>query len=153
MIPRADWPQRLNLGCGKRPLPEAINHDRQFFFAHVDHAWDLNHFPWPWPDGSFREVIAEDVLEHLDDVVGFMDECWRILSPGGRLRLCVPHYQSENVAIDPTHRRGFHPRSFEYFTQEGFGQTYHYTDRRWRVVQQSETDGTAHNLVFILEKL
>ena len=69
MIPRADWPQRLNLGCGKRPHPEAINHDRYFFFAHVDHAWDLNHLPWPWPAGSFREVIAEDVLEHLDDVV------------------------------------------------------------------------------------
>ena len=128
----------LNLGCGNRPLLGAHNHDRRKHAPFVDTAHDLNQVPWPWPDGTFERVVAEDVLEHLDDVVGFMDEAHRILKPGGLLRVRVPHYRSENAAIDPTHRRGFHPRSLEFFTEEGHGLHTAYTDRRWRVLRQWE---------------
>src|SRR5262249_17278663 len=120
----------LNLGCGLRPLAGAHNHDRTRHHAFVDTAWDLNRQPWTWADGSFGRIVAEDVLEHLDDVVGFMDECHRILRPGGLLRLRVPHWQAENTWIDPTHRRGFHPRSLEFFTPEGYGRQCVYTERR-----------------------
>jgi hypothetical protein len=128
----------LNLGCGLRPLAGAHNHDRTRHHDFVDTAWDLDVRPWPWADGAFAEVVAEDVLEHLGDVVGFMDECHRLLRPGGRLRLRVPHWRAENAWLDPTHRRGFHPRSFEFFTGEGLGRQSVYTQRRWRILEQHE---------------
>ena len=108
----------------------------------------------PFPDASFSGVVADDVLEHLDDVVAFMDEAHRILRAGGVLRLRVPHYQSENAFIDPTHRRGFHPRSLDFFTAEGYGQHCVYSDRLWRIRRQWEEHiGGGPNLLWELERL
>ena len=144
----------LNLGCGNRPLLGGHNHDRRRHAAFVDTAHDLNRVPWPWPDATFAQVVADDVLEHLDDVVAFMDEAHRILKAGGRLRVRVPHYRSENAAIDPTHRRGFHPRSLDFFTYEGYGAHCVYTDRRWRIVRQWQEDiGGGPNILWELEPL
>jgi hypothetical protein len=130
----------LNLGCGNRPLLGAHNHDRRRHAPFVETAHDLNRIPWPWPDGNFEHIVADDVLEHLDDVVGFMDEAHRVLIPGGTLRVRVPHYESENAHIDPTHRRGFHPRTLDFFTNESYGQHSVYTERRWRITKQWQED-------------
>jgi len=104
----------LNLGCGTSPAALAVNHDRTAFAPYVDVAHDLNVYPWPWPDNTFGLVIAQDVLEHLDSFMAFFDECWRILRPGGRVDVRVPRYDHPNTWIDPTHRRGYHPESFDY---------------------------------------
>jgi hypothetical protein len=142
----------LNLGCGLDVRPGVVNHDRERHSPGVDVAWDLNRTPWPWADGAAREVLATDVVEHLDDVVAFMDEAWRVLAPGGLLRLCVPDWRSAAAWTDPTHRRAFTARSFEYFTAEGFGRTYpFYTRRRWRQLEAREDP--PGNLVFTLTPL
>ena len=36
----------LNIGCGNRPLPGAVNHDRAKHSPHVDIHWGLER-PWP----------------------------------------------------------------------------------------------------------
>ena len=106
----------LQLGCGIRPLQGAVNHDRTAHHDYVDVAHDLEYLPWPWQDGEFDKVIALDVMEHLRiDVQGWLDECWRILRPGGQLVLRLPAWNNALSWRDITHRRVFHEESFHYF--------------------------------------
>lgn len=47
---------------------------------------------FPWPDGSADVVYASHVFEHLDRATrhNFMKESYRVLKPGGVLRIVVP---------------------------------------------------------------
>jgi SAM-dependent methyltransferase len=119
----------LNLGCGKRPIPGAVNLDITPD-TKPDVVHDLNRRPWPFPDGRFTEVHAYDVIEHLDDILGTMEEIHRVCRPGARVFITVPHYSCSNAFTDPTHRHYFGWFSFDYFTGE-HGHDY-YTRTRFR---------------------
>jgi SAM-dependent methyltransferase len=45
----------------------------------------------PWPDGHFDAVVADSVLEHLDDPTPALREWARVLRPGGRLVAWSPN--------------------------------------------------------------
>jgi SAM-dependent methyltransferase len=45
----------------------------------------------PWPDGHFDTVVADSVLEHLDDAGAAVREWTRVLHPGGRLLVWSPN--------------------------------------------------------------
>jgi len=127
----------LNLGCGNVFMPKAINHDLWIHGSWVDVAHDLNVYPWPWPDNRFALVYAIDLIEHLDSFIGFFDECWRILTPGGRVAVRTPRWDSMNTYIDPTHKRGYHAESFDYLDPSTeWGSRYGmYTTRKWKKVE------------------
>ena len=46
----------------------------------------------PLPDASFDVVVAVNVLEHVADTQRLMSEVRRVLVPGGRLAVAVPHH-------------------------------------------------------------
>lgn len=141
----------LELGCGLKPRKGAINHDLRKHSHYVDITHDLNVAPWPWPDNEFSEVFAIDLIEHLDNFIAFFDECWRILAPHGRIHVQVPQYDSINVHIDPTHKRGYHPASFEYLDPEtgrGAGKGRIYTDKGWEIINVKDDGG---NITAVLE--
>jgi predicted SAM-dependent methyltransferase len=82
----------LHLGCGPIKIPGFINIDHE-----ASHAPDLcidylklgEHFP----EGSADCVYSCHSVEHLpwpDGVVRFFAQAFRVLKPGGTLRLCVP---------------------------------------------------------------
>jgi ubiquinone/menaquinone biosynthesis C-methylase UbiE len=48
--------------------------------------------PLPFDDASFDVVWAGEVLEHVVDVVGLLDELWRVLGPRGRLLVTTPNH-------------------------------------------------------------
>jgi SAM-dependent methyltransferase len=127
---------KLFLGCGREYRDGWVHVDR-CPLDHVDVVHDLNVIPWPFDDDSVDQVDAIDVVEHLDDVVRFMNECWRILRPGGILAIQAVSWQSENLWRDPTHKRGFHRDTFLYFDpRTDWGDRYGrlYTQFHWRVV-------------------
>jgi SAM-dependent methyltransferase len=45
----------------------------------------------PYKDGSFDEVFAANVLEHMRNPGQFLDECVRVLRPGGTLVIVTDH--------------------------------------------------------------
>jgi SAM-dependent methyltransferase len=45
----------------------------------------------PWPDGHFAAVVADSVLEHLDDPATALREWARVLRPGGLLLVWSPN--------------------------------------------------------------
>ena len=129
----------LNLGAGHKLIEGAVNHDLHKHSPRIDVAHDLNIFPWPWADESFDKVIALAVLEHLDvDLVTSLNECHRILRPGGTLGLKLPLWSAERAHDDPTHRWYFTVRSLEQFcpgTRRGKQYAF-YTARKWRYVRK-----------------
>lgn len=107
---------RLNIGCGRFPKVGFWNVDWATGPG-VDEVADLSTFPFPFADGSFDEIHADHVLEHLSDAFGTMRELHRILRPGGRLEIRVPHFSRGFTHAE--HQRGF-DATFPYYFQPDF---------------------------------
>jgi len=90
----------VDLGCGSAPYRELIlekadeyigvdwegsGHDQ----SRIDVVADLTE-PLPFEDDFADTVVSFQVMEHLPDTALFLDECYRILRPGGDLFITVP---------------------------------------------------------------
>lgn len=75
----------VDIGCGNDPLTEsATKYDRM-------HGADDAVFCRELADASFATVYASHVLEHVWHPVVALQSWSRILKPGGRIIVCVPH--------------------------------------------------------------
>jgi len=104
----------LDVGCGQNKFPGAIGIDANPR-TQADIIHDLGVFPYPFGDDEFDEVISRHVIEHVPDVLGFVNELHRITKPGGRIKIVTPHYSNPDWATDPTHRNHFNSYSFTCF--------------------------------------
>lgn len=116
----------IDLGCGWRKKPGAIGLDMARI-AGVDIVADVSK-PLPLRDDSVDELQASHIVEHVDDLMAFMGEIWRVCKPGALVYLRFPHGTSKYVTWkDPTHRRGVLLATFEYFDPATFdGQAWGY---------------------------
>jgi SAM-dependent methyltransferase len=110
-----DLPRRLNLGCGRQQRSDCLNVDLRPAVS-PDLVWDLEKRPYPLPRGHFEHIYALDVVEHLADIQGFVEEAHELLAPGGILEITTPHFSCANSFTDPTHRHHLGYFSFDYFT-------------------------------------
>ena len=80
----------LNLGCGNRFHPDWINIDIVSTHPSVI-AHDLSK-GIPLADNSCQVVYHSHVLEHIRQVDAklFISDCYRVLNPGGIIRVAVP---------------------------------------------------------------
>ncbi len=82
---------KLHFGCGKRIIPGWVNIDG-YYAAGISHVMDLR-CSLPLASNSTKLIFTEHVLEHLDfdrDIDFVLSEFYRILKPGGSIRIIVP---------------------------------------------------------------
>ena len=124
----------LDIGCGRKKLPGAVGLDAQPLPG-VDVVADLN-ASLPFPDGSFDAVSANQVLEHVRDLVALIHEIHRVLRQGGILVAHVPYFRSSWAHIDPTHVRCFTINSMDYFVAgTQCNREYRFSERAFRSVR------------------
>jgi predicted SAM-dependent methyltransferase len=120
----------LDIGCGQSKAPGAVGIDI-LPAPGVDIVHDLNKLPWPVDANRFETVICSHVLEHINDLVGVMNEIHRISKNGCRVKIITPHFSSLNSWEDPTHTRHFARRSFSFFDSES---KHCYTSQRMKTI-------------------
>jgi SAM-dependent methyltransferase len=82
-------PLLLHLGSAGFRKPGWVNVDLVGHRGEL--AWNLSR-PLPFADDSADGIFHEHLIEHLalEDGLGLTDECYRVLKPGGTLRIGVP---------------------------------------------------------------
>jgi len=105
----------LHLGCGTKRLPGFVNIDGNLF-RNPDIWLDLRN-GLPFPNGSVDSAYASHVFEHFypDELTRILRECFRVLLPGGGLRIVVPDMGSAVRAYLSGHQAFFpdFPRPYE----------------------------------------
>lgn len=62
----------------------------------------------PFPNSSIESIVTHHFIEHIGPgFVRLMDECHRILKPGGIFRIITPLFPSTSAVEDPDHKRYF----------------------------------------------
>ena len=123
----------LHLGCGKNKLPGAIGIDR-LKISEVDIVHNLDITPWPINDNKFDIVIVHSLLEHVNDIVNFFNELWRVARSGARVVITVPYFRCIDSFTDPTHKHFFTSKSLDYFIKEARLANYEYGSGDFRKV-------------------
>ena len=78
-------PQKINLGCGRRPKTDFLNVDT---FPAGDITLDLRR-ELPFDSNCCDLIFSEHCFEHFeypDQLSGLLQECLRVLKNGGELR-------------------------------------------------------------------
>lgn len=122
---------KLDFGCGPNKQAGFEGVDQYPFDGKVDHVMDIRVTPWKWADSSVEEIYASHFLEHLTALerVAFLNECYRVLQPEGKMTIITPHWCSNRAYGDPTHQ--WPPVSEMFF---------YYLSRKWRETQAPHTD-------------
>lgn len=127
---------KLNIGCGNDIRAEYINLDIAQLPG-VDVVCDVDNNPLPFDDNTFEYIICNDVLEHVK-LNQVLKEIHRVLKDDGVVEIRVPHFTSSNNYIDPTHKRMFSYRTFEFFVNDTLHNRGYYFDFHFKKVIDSK---------------
>ena len=83
---------KLHIGCGGNALPGWLNTELD---PKGDEIFLDATKPFPFANDQFHFIYSEHMIEHVDWVQGgvMLRECWRVLKPGGIIRLVTPDLQ------------------------------------------------------------
>ena len=138
---------KLNLGSGLRKLEGYVNIDKSLN-ASPDDVINLEEGFIPY--GGVDEILATHILEHIQNIIPLMNECFRVLKEGGRMIIEVP--QNEGTWADPTHVRAFSKLSFRYYCGYPFSEIYGIT-AKFKLISQDFIDNPDGGVLrVILEK-
>lgn len=103
---------KLNLGSRDRHAEGFTSVD---ISGPADVICDLSE-RWPWEDSTVDEVLAFSIFEHLPNKLHTMNELWRVMKPGARAHLQLPHATlGDGGHCDPTHKSYWTTSDFEYY--------------------------------------
>jgi SAM-dependent methyltransferase len=72
----------------------------------------------PRGDNEFDVVFLDNFLEHMppgEDSIFIINEVWRVLKPGGVMRVFSPEWDYDLAIYDPTHLSFWKAEKFTYF--------------------------------------
>jgi len=108
----------LNLASGNDYRAGWDNAD--LYAPRADVRFNLEKLPWPFAEQAYDYVLADQIVEHLPDRIGAQDgllavlgEIHRVLKPGGRVYIGVPHAVDPETWRNPTHLRAFVPSTLK----------------------------------------
>jgi ubiquinone/menaquinone biosynthesis C-methylase UbiE len=108
----------LELGCGNRKrLSNSIGID-VLDYESVDIVGDVFAVLEKIPDASVDAVHSHHFFEHVSPLDVLLRELARVIKPGGRLEVVVPHFSNPYFYSDYTHRQTFGLYSFSYLTHD-----------------------------------
>lgn len=110
----------IEVGCGPRKrYPGSIGVDVIDSEA-VDIVGDALAALCALPEGSARLVTSSHFLEHVEDPAPMLDAMSRLLAPGGKIEIIVPHFAHPYFHSDPTHmnRLGFGLYTMSYYARD-----------------------------------
>ncbi len=116
--------RKLNLGCGT-DIREGFHNVDVVLLPGVDEQLDLKSYKLPYEENFFEVIVCRDVLEHLEHYPLMLQEIHRVLQPGGRVEIQVPHFTSWYAFGDPQHVKFFSVRTFDFFI-ENSRRSYYY---------------------------
>lgn len=105
---------KIDLACGQRKQPGHLGVDIAKMPG-VDIVCDLNKYPWPMDSNSVDEIFCSHYIEHVEDLVKFMNEIYRVLKMGGFVKFMAPYYNSIRCWQDPTHKNAISENAFFYY--------------------------------------
>jgi predicted SAM-dependent methyltransferase len=108
---------RLDIGCGQSKQEGFTGIDiAEGIGADIVH--DLNQYPWPVKDGEVEEAFCSHVVEHVGDLIAFMNEVHRVLAKDALIRIVHPYCKSQRAFQDPTHVRFIPEATWSYFNAQ-----------------------------------
>ena len=124
----------LDIGCGQNKFPGAVGIDYAAA-ADMDASHDLNVFPYPLQSNSFDVILLRNVIEHIQNIIGLMEEIHRVGVNSADVIISTPHFSSLYSYQDPTHVRHMAYDSMDYFTKETRHANF-YTDKQFRMINK-----------------
>lgn len=109
-------PIKINIACGQIKIDGFIGIDKIKTDA-TDVIHDLETYPWPFGDNSVEEIMCSHFIEHVKDLIPFIDEIYRIMKQGAKATIIAPYYASMRAIQDPTHVRSICEATFLYFNK------------------------------------
>lgn len=110
---------RLHLGCGRDYRKGYVNCDLSPM-VNPDKIVDLEK-GLPFKDNIVKEIVANHVLEHVNNFVPLMHEIYRVCENNAVIKIRVPFFAAPLAQFtDPTHVRSFTPFTFRYFKKGDF---------------------------------
>ena len=123
---------KLHVGCGSNYKPGWVNID--LFNPTADVALDLRE-RFPFADESVSLIYSEHVLEHFEyprDVRHILQECFRILAPGGVFSVGVPDHGVVATAYATRDTSFFQQRRLRSYLRDGDATLMHHINYNFR---------------------
>lgn len=100
----------LNKGLPKDALGISVAKEKNYPVSPTD--------PWIVALEQIDGIRCHQVVEHLDTIIPLMNDCYEVLKPGAIMEISTPLAFTDAWAQDPTHKKMFVRRTFDYFCDD-----------------------------------
>lgn len=138
----------MNFGAGKQKIDgyKSVDISEK---CNPDYVRDITKIPYPKEWEGCEKIKMDNVAEHIEPytLIKVINECRRILRPGGKLWIRVPlllpkHEYLMGAFTDPTHVNYFTEETFQYWDKDHprhkvFGRDYGIEG--WKLIRNEKT--------------